>query len=127
MLRSRSAGRVRSLGFRSTCYVIACGDLTDALALTTLLNTPIAAAFLNTIAEPARGGWHRYLAWTVALLPIPRDWQHARDVLAPIADRALGGIAPTRAELFTAACRAYRLRPCDMAPLIAWSQSQPTD
>jgi hypothetical protein len=111
----------------NSCYVISCEDVTDALALTTLLNTPVAAAFLNTIAEPARGGWHRYLAWTVALLPIPREWQHARDVLAPMAELALGGSIPTQAELFTAACRAYRLRCSDVAPLIAWSQSPPTD
>jgi hypothetical protein len=34
----------------NTCYVIPCDDIIDALALTTLLNTPIASAFLNTIA-----------------------------------------------------------------------------
>ncbi len=111
----------------NTCYVIACDDHVDALTLTTLLNSPVAAAFLNTIAEPARGGWRRYLAWTVALLPIPQDWARARTVLAPIAERALLGSIPTREELLLAACHAYRLRRSDVAPLVAWCHSQTLD
>ncbi|MDQ2667487.1 MAG: N-6 DNA methylase [Gemmatimonadota bacterium] len=108
----------------NSCYVIACDDTVDALALTALLNTPIAAAFLNTIAEPARGGWRRYLAWTVALLRVPQDWERARTVLAPIAERALLGNIATQEELLVAACHAYRLRRSDIAPLVAWSESQ---
>jgi hypothetical protein len=111
----------------NSCYVAACDDVQDALALTALLNTPVAAAFLNAIAEPARGGWHRYLAWTVALLPLPRDWSRARDILAPLAERALNGRAPTNEELFVAACRAYRVRPYDVAPLVAWCHSPTRD
>ena len=111
----------------NTCYVIACDDHVDALALTALLNSPVAAAFLNTIAEPARGGWRRYLAWTVALLPIPSAWDRARDILAPIAERALVGNVPTAEELLVAACTAYRLRRSDVAPLVAWCQSQTLD
>ena len=95
----------------------------DALALTALLNSPLAAAWLNAIAEPARGGWHRYLAWTVSMLPLPRDWSRARDILAPIAKRALLGRLPTNDELATAACRAYRLRVADVSPLVAWCHS----
>jgi hypothetical protein len=104
----------------NTCYVVACDDPTDALALTALLNSPVAAAWLNAVAEPARGGWHRYLAWTVALLPLPRDWMRARAVLAPLAERALLGDPPTDEALLAAACHAYRLRRADVAPLIAW-------
>jgi hypothetical protein len=104
----------------NSCYVVPCDDTLDALTLTTLLNTPIAAAWLNAVAEPARGGWHRYLAWTVALLPLPRDWPRARQILAPLAERALLGDAPTDDELHDAACAAYRVRRCDMAPLVAW-------
>ena len=111
----------------NSCYVIACDDHLDALALTALLNSPVAAAFLNTIAEPARGGWRRYLAWTVALLPIPLDWPRARSVLAPIAERALLGNVPTPDDLLMAACHAYRLRRADVAPLVAWCHSQPLD
>jgi hypothetical protein len=104
----------------NTCYVLPCADPIDALALAALLNGPLAAAFLNAVAEPARGGWHRYLAWTVELLPIPREWARARSILAPLAERALLGQPPTETELLVAACRAYRLRHEDIAPLVAW-------
>ena len=111
----------------NSCYVVRCDDVTDALALTALLNSPLAAAVLNAIAEPARGGWRRYLAWTVGLLPLPRDWSRARAVLAPLAERALLGNAPTSDELLIAACRAYRLRRADVAPLIAWCHAPTPD
>ena len=104
----------------NSCYVLPCDDPMDALALTTLLNSPLAAAWLNAVAEPARGGWHRYLAWTISLLPIPSDWPRARALLAPLAERALMGGTPSDAELLDAACAAYRLRPRDVAPLLAW-------
>ena len=104
----------------NSCYVVRCDDVRDALALTALLNTPVAAAWLNAIAEPARGGWHRYLAWTMSLLPLPRDWSRARDILAPIAERALLGDKPSDDDLLLAACHAYRLRRSHVAPLIAW-------
>jgi hypothetical protein len=104
----------------NSCYVLACDDPADALTLASLLNGPVAAGWLNAVAEPARGSWHRYLAWTVALLPVPRDWPHARAVLAPLAERALDGDAPTDDELLGAACHAYRLRREDVAPLVAW-------
>ncbi|MDB4912919.1 MAG: hypothetical protein JWM95_563 [Gemmatimonadetes bacterium] len=111
----------------NSCYVIACDDHVDALALTALLNSPVAAAFLNAIAEPARGGWRRYLAWTVALLPVPASWDRARELLAPIAERAVLGEPPTPDELLVAACHAYRLRRSDVAPLVAWCHSQAID
>ena len=104
----------------NSCYVLPCDDPVDALALATLLNGPLAAAFLNAIAEPARGGWHRYLAWTVELLPVPREWVRARRILAPLAERALLGQPPTDSELLAAACHAYRLKHEDVAPLVAW-------
>ena len=105
----------------NSCYVLPCPDPRDAHALAALLNSALAAAWLNVLAEPARGGYRRYLAWTVALLPIPRDWADARTVLAPLAERAIGGEHVTDAELLAAACRAYRVRVDDMAPLLAWS------
>ncbi|MES2178880.1 MAG: DNA methyltransferase [Gemmatimonadota bacterium] len=104
----------------NSCYVVSCDDPVDAMALAALLNTPLAAAWLNAIAEPARGGWHRYLAWTVSLLPLPADWERARDILAPLAQRAMAGNTPTSAELLTAACRAYGVRRDDVAPLVVW-------
>lgn len=110
----------------NSCYVATCDDETDALTLIALLNSPIAAAWLNAIAEPARGGWHRYLSWTVSLLPIPRDWARARRILAPVAERAIAGAIPTPATLVAAVCGAYRLAHDDVAPLLAWTHA-PSD
>ncbi len=104
----------------NSCYVLPFDDPVDALAFAALLNSPLAAAFLNAVAEPARGGWHRYLAWTVELLPIPREWARARRILAPLAERALLGQPPAEGELLAAACRAYHLAHDDIAPLVAW-------
>ncbi len=105
----------------NSCYVVQCDDETDALALTALLNSSLAAAWLHVLAEPARGGYHRYLGWTMALLPLPRDWARARAILAPLASRAMSGDVPALCELLDAATSAYRLRAADVAPLIGWA------
>ncbi|PYP80924.1 MAG: hypothetical protein DMD35_03720 [Gemmatimonadetes bacterium] len=105
----------------NSCYVLACQEPDDALAFAALLNSVLAAAWLGAIAEPARGGWHRYLAWTVALLPLPRDWPRARALLAPLAERAIRDEPPSTHELLDAVCEAYRLKQADVAPLLAWS------
>ena len=104
----------------NSCYVVACDREDDAHALAALLNSPVAAAWLNALAEPARGGYRRYLGWTVALLPVPRDWERARALLAPLAVRAAAGHPPDDDQLLTAAARAYRVRPPDLEPLLAW-------
>jgi hypothetical protein len=104
----------------NTCYVIACDREEDAHALAALLNSAVAAAWLNALAEPARGGYHRYLGWTVALLPVPRDWERARTLLAPLGMRAFAGREPDDDELLRAVARAYHVRPGDLEPLLAW-------
>ena len=104
----------------NSCYVLPCADPADAQALAALLNSTLAAAWLGALAEPARGGYRRYLAWTVALLPLPRDWPRARALLSPLAERAARGEEPAAGELDAAVLRAYRVRPADMAPLLAW-------
>ena len=104
----------------NSCYVVACDREDDAQALAALLNSPVAAAWLNALAEPARGGYRRYLGWTVALLPVPRDWERARSLLAPLAVRAGAGGEPGGDELLQAAARAYRVRPSELEPLLAW-------
>ncbi|HEY4220506.1 MAG TPA: hypothetical protein VGO62_04170 [Myxococcota bacterium] len=105
----------------NSCYVVACALEADAHALAALLNSALAAAWLHVLAEPARGGYHRYLGWTMALLPLPRDWPRARALLAPLAERAMAGVVPDPCELLDAATRAYHLRAADVAPLIAWA------
>jgi hypothetical protein len=106
----------------NSCYVLPCDDIVDALTLTALFNSAVAAAWLNVLSEPARGGWNRYLAWTMSQLPLPRDWERARSLLAPLAERAMLGAPPTAPELTSATCRAYRARDESLAPLLAWSR-----
>jgi hypothetical protein len=97
----------------NTCYVVRCADECDAWALAALLNSRLASAWLNAVAEPARGGYRRYLGWTVGLLPLPTDWTRARRILA----------AARRADddrLLDAALAAYRLHHSDVAALLEW-------
>jgi hypothetical protein len=106
----------------NSCYVLRCRDITDAYAFSAWLNSPLAAAWLASVAEPARGGYRRFLAWTVARLPIPRDWARAREILAPIGERAMRGERVARSELFDAAVRAFRLRQSHVAELLSWER-----
>ena len=106
--------------FLNSCYVVRCDALADAHALAALLNSPIAAAWLNALAEPARGGYHRYLGWTVALLPLPSNWARAREILAPITERAIRAAPPGTDTLLAAVTDAYRLTAEDVEPLLLW-------
>ncbi len=107
----------------NSCYVIRCRDDEDAMAFTALLNSPLAAAWLAIPAEPARGGYRRYLGWTMALLRVPARWDRARDVLAPLGVRAYENPeSVSEAELLAAALDAYGLSHRDVAPLLAWPQ-----
>jgi len=105
----------------NSCYVARCRDLVDACTLAALLNSPIVAAWLNALAEPARGGYRRYLGWTVSLMPLPTDWSAARDKLAPIAERAQSGSPPDADTLLSAVLEAYHLREADVEPLLLWN------
>ena len=104
----------------NSCYVVRCRDERDAHALAALLNGPLARAWLNAAAEPARGGYRRYLGWTLALLPLPSDWHRARETLAPLSRRAHDGAAPSDAELLDTALESYRVSLDLVAPLVAW-------
>jgi hypothetical protein len=104
----------------NSCYVVRCPTPGDAYALAVLLNGPLAAAWLDAVAEPARGGYRRYLGWTTALLPMPRDWPRARALLAPLGVRAGEGNAPSADELLDAALCAYGVDRTGIAPLLAW-------
>lgn len=106
----------------NTCYALRCRDDLDALTLAALINSPLAAAWLRAIAEPARGGYRRLLAWTMALLPVPDDWARARAVLGSLGARALEGTDVPAADLFDAACAAFRVRPACVAALCDWTR-----
>lgn len=98
----------------NTCYVIRCRDDCDATALATLLNSKLASAWLNAIAEPARGGYRRYLGWTVGLLPIPRDWPRARTILS-------ASFAADDDLVLAATLEAYGLTHALVRPLLDWN------
>ena len=87
----------------------------------TLLNSPIAAAWLAALAEPARGGYRRFLGWTVSLLPLPGPWDRARQHLIRVGERALLGQAPSDAELLEATALAYGLRVSAVNALLDWN------
>jgi SAM-dependent methyltransferase len=97
----------------NTCYVLPCSDERDAWALATILNSPLAASWLNAVAEPARGGYRRYLAWTVGLLPLPRDWSRAREILS-------SACTLPEAPLLQAVLSAYPLDRSEVAALLEW-------
>jgi hypothetical protein len=97
----------------NSCYVVRCRDAGDARGLAAILNSRLAAAWLNALAEPARGGYRRYLGWTVGQLPVPRDWTRARPILES---------APHDSDerLLECVLFAYGLGPTDVAALLEW-------
>jgi hypothetical protein len=101
----------------NSCYVARCADVADAQTLAALLNGPLARAWLAVVAEPARGGYRRYLGWTMALLPTPTDWRRARRRLGVlVADCG----APTDRALFDASLDTYRLSVDEISALVEW-------
>ncbi len=104
----------------NTCYVVRTPTETDAHALAALLNSTLAAAWLGVIAEPARGGYRRYLGWTCARLPLPREWPRAREALAPLGRAAQLGRTPHEMELLEAVLDAFGLSHETVAPLLSW-------
>ncbi|HKS07625.1 MAG TPA: hypothetical protein VJR92_15090, partial [Gemmatimonadaceae bacterium] len=104
----------------NTCYVVRTQSLDDAHALAAWLNSPLAAAWLAALAEPARGGFRRLLGWTVALLPIPRDWERAVALLAPLGVRGAKGDVPAREELLDACLEAFGTSRISVESLLTW-------
>jgi hypothetical protein len=98
----------------NTCYVVPCATLLDARALAALVNGPLVAAWLDLIAEPARGDYRRYLGWTMALVPIPADWRAARVALATA--------GPDDGDLLDAAVFSYAIDRKDVEPLLSWNR-----
>ncbi|MFI5250525.1 MAG: hypothetical protein ACHQTF_11170, partial [Gemmatimonadales bacterium] len=106
----------------NSCYAVRAPDEVDAHALCAIINSTVAAGWLNVLAEPARGGFHRYLAWTVGLLPIPSDWARARAALGPVGERAAAGEMPDSDELSAMVAAAYGLPSGALAPLVSWPE-----
>jgi hypothetical protein len=105
----------------NSCYVVSCPTSNDAYALATIINSSLAAAWLNSLAEPARGGYRRYLGWTLSLLPIPADWPRARALLASIGERAMRGAVSPDQEILEAVLDAYQLDRVHVQHLLNWA------
>jgi hypothetical protein len=105
----------------NTCYVVPTADEDEAHAIAAWLNSPLAAAWLGALAEPARGGYRRLLGWTVALLPLPADWPRAVRILAPVGARGAAGEIVGAAELLDAAIAAVDLPLRRIDALVRWS------
>jgi len=105
----------------NSCYVVSCATRADANALATLLNSSLTAAWLNSLAEPARGGYRRYLGWTLSLLPIPGEWNRARALLAPLGEQAMRGEIASDDEMLRAVLDAYQLDFADVQALLSWT------
>lgn len=106
----------------NSCYVLPAPTLDDAHAFAALLNSAPVSAWLCALAEPARGGYRRFLGWTLARLPIPARWDRAVAILAPIARQAAAGDSPDAHALAVAVARAYGVRLSRLEPLITWCQ-----
>lgn len=105
----------------NSCYVMRTTSLTDAYALNTILTSPIAQAWMDAIAEPARGGWRRYLGWTVAALPIPGEWNSVREALADFSRTTNGNRALPSADDHTRiTAAAYGIPVSELEPLLHW-------
>jgi hypothetical protein len=106
----------------NTCYVVSAPGDDDAHALATLLNSSIGIAWLSALAEPARGGYRRFLGWTCARFPLPRDWPRAVRLLAPLGREAAEGRTPDVWTLTERVLEAYGLEHGDVAALLSWQQ-----
>lgn len=105
----------------NTCYVVRAGTEDDAHALAVLLNSSVGAAWLGALAEPARGGYRRYMGWTCVRFPVPHDWATARALLAPLGRAAAAGPVPDAWTLTASVMEAYRVRHAAVAPLLSWN------
>ena len=104
----------------NSCYVARTADMDDAHTLAVLLNSPPTGAWLAALAEPARGGYRRYLGWTLSRFPLPADWGRARRLLAPVGRAARDGVVPDPATLAAIVARAYGVRLSRLEPLMTW-------
>jgi hypothetical protein len=106
----------------NTVYFVATDALDEALLLAAYLNSLPVRVFARTIAERAKDAHFRFFAWTVGVLPLPRDWRtggHTQRLLAIArAAHADGRIADAaRSELDALVARSYGLDEDDVAHL----------
>jgi hypothetical protein len=106
----------------NTTYFIAAGTGTESLLLAALLNSLPVRCFARAVAERAKDARFRFFAWTVGILPIPRDWRDptaTRRLVRLSRDaHAAGGIDPAaQTELDSQVAAMYRLSDGDLAAM----------
>ncbi|MEO7520892.1 MAG: N-6 DNA methylase [Gemmatimonas sp.] len=104
----------------NTCYVLRTASDVDAWALHALLASPLTAAWLDTLAEPARGGFRRYLGWTVSTLPVPENWASARNALADIGRCSARGVLVSDDVVNCVTADAYGVEMGGVQALLDW-------
>ena len=104
----------------NSCYVLRTPSTEDAWALSALLASPVCRAWLNCLAEPARGGFRRYLGWTVASLPLPANWMSARSSLTPLGQRLASRTCVSPEEHTEITADAYGIPVASLQPLLDW-------
>jgi hypothetical protein len=57
----------------------------------------------------------------MSLLPLPSDWECAREGLAPLGARGMSGDLPSDDELLVGALEAYGATLADIQPLLSWT------
>jgi hypothetical protein len=102
----------------NTCYSLRCSHPDDAWAVAALLNSALGTAWLSLLAEPARGGYRRYLGWTMCLLPIPHRWDAHREKLACVGRACADGLSD---DLEGAVLNAFGVSWRSVEPLLTWT------
>lgn len=106
----------------NTVYFIPTTRYDRALLLAAYLNSTALRTFARAIAERAKDARFRFFAWTIAILPLPADWDRgprAERMLSLSTDaHAAGSLAPgERAELDDLVARCYGLSSADRRSL----------
>lgn len=106
----------------NTVYFVSTASDEEAMRLAALLNSLPVRTFARAIAERAKDARFRFLAWTVALIPIPEGWDRSAEAIemAAIARTAhhRGTITPEEAAaLDRLAARCYGLDSDDLDAL----------
>jgi hypothetical protein len=92
----------------NTCYVVSASSATAAFALTAVINSSWTAALAGTVADEARGGYHRFNASVMEAVPVPKALDR-QSGLADLARCAHGGVHADQDELDDAVADALRL------------------
>jgi hypothetical protein len=110
----------------NTVYQIPATSEDEAHLLAAVLNSTLARGYLKAFAERASGGYFRFLGWTVALLPFPKNPDPAlrsRCVHLSRAAHAAASLSEAkRRELDEQVARLYGLTSVDLHVLRQFDQ-----